>query len=82
MNLFIRLLGLLLCGLLCESVKTLGKVRRMIRYVLHRHALTSRRTRICRGEQERSERQEVEQQKSPKKRKLTHVTSNATQSRL
>lgn len=27
MNLFIRLLGLLLCGLLCESVKTLGKVQ-------------------------------------------------------
>lgn len=25
MNLFIRLLGLLLCGLICESVKTLGK---------------------------------------------------------
>lgn len=27
MNLFIRLLGLLLCGLLCESLKTLGKAQ-------------------------------------------------------
>lgn len=25
MNLFMRLVGLLLCGLLCESVKTLGE---------------------------------------------------------
>lgn len=30
MNLFIRLLGLLLCGLLCESVKTLGKDQKKV----------------------------------------------------
>lgn len=39
MNLFIRLLGLLLCGLLSESVKTLGKLQRKLWFVklLHHH---------------------------------------------
>lgn len=38
MNLFIRLLGLLLCGLLCESLKTLGKAQMKLEFWFHQFA--------------------------------------------
>lgn len=38
MNLFIRLLGLLLCGLLCESLKTLGKAQIKLEFWFHQFA--------------------------------------------
>lgn len=37
MNLFMRLVGLLLCGLLCESVKTLGKKLRALKSIREWH---------------------------------------------
>lgn len=72
MNLFIRLLGLLLCGLLCESLKTLGKAQIKLEFWFHQFAPPYFVTNVPRRRPEpnRSDRKRTEREKS-----LIHSTN-------